>query len=166
MKKGFTLIELLMVIAIIGILSSIVIISLKKGVTPEAKKVKIETEMQQIKPIAAAIYSDTGSYENLCVYNDELETYVLNTEGTGYDKQLSTIKKSVEDSLIIGGCSKSEKNIIYCVSETEAYCLFAYSKIVADYWEIHCIDSTGLSTTTVQAYYCGPDDATPYTCSP
>lgn len=46
-KKGFTLIELLVVIAIIGLLASIVLVSLQ-GVREKARRAKADQELQEI----------------------------------------------------------------------------------------------------------------------
>ena len=66
MKKGFTLIELLIVIAIIGILASVVVVSLGDQ-TGKASIAKIEAEITQVSTIATAHFSNNeNSYESLC----------------------------------------------------------------------------------------------------
>ena len=59
------MIELLVVIAIIGILASIVLVSLS-GARNRAKDARIQTSMVQIRSIGEMIYGEENSYENLC----------------------------------------------------------------------------------------------------
>ena len=61
MKKGFTVIELLVVMTIMGLLSSIVLVSLK-GARVSAKDVQIVANMRQMRTIAAIINIDYGGY--------------------------------------------------------------------------------------------------------
>lgn len=56
-KKGFTLIELLIVIAIIGILSSVVLVS-NKGAKNKGADAAVKTGLQQIISQAETYYSD------------------------------------------------------------------------------------------------------------
>lgn len=66
MNKGFTLIELLIVIAIIGILASVVVVSLGDQVG-KTSIAKLEAELAQISSIAGPNFFENGnSYERLC----------------------------------------------------------------------------------------------------
>lgn len=60
-KKGFTLIELLIVIAIIGILASVVLVSLS-GARTKARTAKTIADLRQINTSIQAYYSSVGSY--------------------------------------------------------------------------------------------------------
>lgn len=58
-QKGFTVIELLVVIAVIGLLASIVLVSLK-GAMERARMGKAQTEMDQIKKAMLVYKSQFG----------------------------------------------------------------------------------------------------------
>ena len=60
-QKGFTLIELLMVIAIIGILSSIVLVNLN-GARTKAQDAVRKQELQSVATAVEAYYAANGSY--------------------------------------------------------------------------------------------------------
>ena len=61
MKKGFTLIELLVVIAIIGLLASIVYVSLGSA-KKNARASKSIAELEQVRKALEIYYVDNGSY--------------------------------------------------------------------------------------------------------
>ena len=63
-NESFTLIELLVVIAIIGLLASIVLVSLG-GARNRAKDARIVAEMSQIRAAAEMVYSSDGDYDNV-----------------------------------------------------------------------------------------------------
>jgi general secretion pathway protein G len=58
---GFTLLELIVVITIIGILSSIVVMS-TRGAGPKARKTKAMADMRSIHSVAVALYNESGRW--------------------------------------------------------------------------------------------------------
>ena len=60
-KKGFTLIELLVVIAIIGLLASIVLVSMG-GVRAKARDARRYQDLNQLQLAVELYYNDNGSY--------------------------------------------------------------------------------------------------------
>jgi prepilin-type N-terminal cleavage/methylation domain-containing protein len=60
-RQGFTLIELLVVIAIIGLLASIILVSVNNA-RDKAKVVKAKAELKQIATAAEMDYDDNGNY--------------------------------------------------------------------------------------------------------
>ena len=60
-KKAFTLIELLIVVAIIGILASVVLVSLNSGRT-KAKAARSVAQLKSVNTALEAYYASEGSY--------------------------------------------------------------------------------------------------------
>jgi len=111
-KKGFTLIELLVVIAIIGILASIVLVSLS-GARNRAKDARIIADMGQIRSTAEVFYGNYNTYT-----------------GLGSDTSYTTLTADITAQ---GGTLGT----LQIKSDGTAYC-FVATMNSAQYW---CVDS-------------------------
>jgi prepilin-type N-terminal cleavage/methylation domain-containing protein len=142
--RGFTLIELLVVIAIIGMLASIVLVSLSSA-RDRAKDARITADLSQVRAIAELINDTDGAYSGLC------SNGVLTTTGRDddYDDQLATIQGDITTQ-------QGETLSLICNSSSDAYCVQA--DLVTG-TNKYCIDSTGYAGGTANC------DATGYDCS-
>jgi prepilin-type N-terminal cleavage/methylation domain-containing protein len=130
MKKGFTLIELLVVIAIIGVLASIVMVSMS-GASDKAKDARIQGDLSQTRSLAEMIYDDDSDYEDVCSGG------TLKVSGTGYDTQMSAISSDITAQ---GG---SFYNCLNDGNGGNQYCI----AVVLNSGEYYCVDSDGMATT-------------------
>ncbi len=144
-KSGFTLIELLIVVAIIGILSSIVLITLSDS-GDEAENTKIKYELRQIHT-AATLYKlekTPRSFEGFCGHGKIQPIY----KSFGYVATCAAgvntcaIRVSDENNAkIIGNCaSKSDGWLVYVQNATGVEEPQSSDDYEKNYW---CVDSNG-----------------------
>jgi len=138
-NKGFTLVELLVVIAVIGILSSIVLVSLRYA-RGKGQDVRIISSVKQIKTIIESNYSGI-SYPDLT--NDspvfggfvasgnpgELEINILAQDITSQGSSLNVVNDPIGAGLPVLG---------YAI----------YGQLVSTSTQYFCIDSTGKTNLT------------------
>lgn len=128
--QGFTLIELLVVIAIIGILASIVLVSLG-GARDKAKDARIVSSIAQIRTEAELINSEYGLYASttLCC-------------GTGCDADVITLCTDINDQNPDETFPNGGGNINVAPTG-DSYCVEANLNATAGPNQWYCADSTG-----------------------
>ena len=121
-NKGFTLIELLVVIAIIGILSSVVLASLNSA-RNKGTDAAIKAELNNLRPAVELHYDGNGA--------------------NGY----ANWSTSTGVAPILSGLSSKTTVTTNTVTATSTWAASAALKSGG----FHCVDYTGVSTTTASA---------------
>ena len=123
-SKGFTLIELLTVIAIIGVLISIIVVGVKASIT-KARNTKVLSDVSQAKKIAEAIWiSENSGYKSLC----DQTSHTLSTA----DSRLKVLEDDIKTSS--GGGDS------VCYSSQNSFCL---TVAMPDGSYLVCVDDEG-----------------------
>jgi len=123
-QKGFTLVEVMIVIAIIGILASILVVSLRQA-SDRSRDAKVITDIVQIRKIAERMYAEElVGYINLCEDSSNLKS--------SYDSDLGTLQRDIE----------TFESTITCYADSDSYCISASLRAANQYF---CIDDEGSS---------------------
>ena len=137
-QKGFTLVELLIVIAIIGILASITIVSLRQA-SDRSRNAKIITNIVQIRKIAEQMYAEELSgYINLC--EDSL------TFKSSYNPDLGVLQADIN----------VYEGVVSCYANANSYCVSSTLRTAGQYF---CVDDEG-SSIEVTGDPCSSADST------
>ncbi len=134
--RGFTFIELLIVIAIIGILVSVVLGSVRDA-RDDGLTAKVKGEMTALSKRAAVEESQEFSYDSVCGSN--------------------SVPQSPQIQLIIDSIELFSVGPVVCNSDTYAYA--ASVPLEVNHW---CVDSTGVAKeVTVSLSTSTPEFACP-----
>ena len=149
-KKGFTLIELLVVIAIIGILASIVLVSLG-GARGKARDARITSDMSQIRTKAELINAAENSYS-------KLDPSAAAPSGCGYDTEMTSLCNDIDKQCPTGtaacGADDADGGTQDVVAHASATLYCVYTPLNVKYGaanDYYCMDSTGVAGNTTTA---------------
>jgi len=135
-SQGFTLIELLTVVAIIGLLATIVT-AVVYNAKSKSKDARVKTALTQVRNVAAIIFTGKGSYTDMCRNADGGEDVNGNVYGTflnGADETSNHGLKTVKDEVKNMGVSEPS-----CFATDSEFCVQATLPSGGNY----CVDSTG-----------------------
>lgn len=131
--KGFTLIELLVVIAIIGILASIVLVSLG-GARTKAKDASIKSMMAEIRLLAEMDYVENLDYDTVCVEEGGADGDSTLSTGGDYERISDEIDRL-----------KAGTDTVVCNEDTDSVAFCAWVELETDKTKAWCVDSAGVS---------------------
>ncbi len=139
-NKGFTILELMMVIAIIVILATIVIVSLREA-ADRGRNTRITTSMMQARNVAEELYlQEPDGYTSFC------EGGEWNTTGN------ETLSRLEQDIVNNGGSDLS------CYSSVFNYCTSV--RLAGQQDNYFCVDATGASVGGLASNPCENPDST------
>ncbi len=134
-KSGFTLVEVLTVIMIIGILATVVLVSLDAA-RRRARDSAVQNQLRQIASLAEAVYTMENGYEE---FSDLSTAGSDHPSADDYRKAVDKINDVSDSDNHAGG---GDDNIqIHFSTDNKDYC--AFSNLVRRDEEVFCVDSSG-----------------------
>ncbi|MSR70873.1 type II secretion system protein [Candidatus Kaiserbacteria bacterium] len=151
LKRGFTLIELLVVIAIIGILATIILVSLS-GARQKGKDGAVQQNLSNGRVQAEVYANTTGNYSGICAQNSNsvpggLFNFISAAQqaaGVGALSPATTAVQPADYNIVVGGALTTT-----CHDSDIAWAAEApLSGSVSGAPKMWCVDSTGVARTT------------------
>lgn len=144
--RGFTLVELLVVVSIIGILTTVVVVSLTTANT-RAKDGAVQADLAGIRASAQLYYNDNSGYGAVAV--NSTDDCTTGTTGTLF-ADAKVMKQVAAANLANGGGTTDD---VFCnVSAGGAeYAVFARLPSIASPTTYFCVDSNGVAKRTTTA---------------
>ena len=131
LKKGFTLIELLVVIAIIGILASIVLVSLNSA-RSKGGDAAVKQNISGIRAQAEIVYDSAGNYSGVCANTTVAGMLSAAGSAGGGTAVCNATASTIAAQAWAASAPLKTQNVISASSGI-------------DYW---CVDSRGVASTT------------------
>jgi prepilin-type N-terminal cleavage/methylation domain-containing protein len=152
--RGFTLIELLVVIAIIGILASIVLVSLN-GARKKGSDARVISDVQEIRTALETGYNGSAYSD---ILNDNATNYT--TTGSNYGNFSNIISPTGPDNTnintLVSDARSQGGNVLiygYYTSANTANGYAIYGNLVSNTSGYFCIDSTGNTIQDTANFY-------------
>jgi prepilin-type N-terminal cleavage/methylation domain-containing protein len=150
--KGFTLIELLVVIAIIGILASVVLVSLQSA-RKKGSDARVMSAVQQIRT-SLETSTNGSSYPDLVIagaphWYSARPTNATGSTGGNIDTLVGDILSQQTSAGITSGWGINQSVVITKDTDSPATKGYAiYAKLPSDPTKAFCIDGNGSTKTT------------------